>query len=300
MDLRDAAERIGVLHARALTSSRDLGAFGQQTEVARDEDLTGVAADGMHPLLEGVQLAGERGEGECAGDVRKLCGQQRVIEIQRADTRHGAGAVGDAEALLADERFQNGNGRLAHGLRAGETLTVEERFAASEQHKAHMRQRGQIAGRAQRALLRDHGRHAAIEHRDEHLHQQRPHTADANTERVCAEQHDPAHDLLRIRVAGAGAVAENEIRRELVAQLLRHGDGGKISEAGRDAVGDPLLRSDFFRQRAGGAHRLHGAGRDRDLCAAAADGDQLLQRQIMAGECNGMDGVGILHGFRSF
>ena len=38
----------------------------------------------------------------------------------------------------------------------------------------------------------------------------------------------------------------------------------------------------------------------RDLCAAAADGDQLLQRQIMAGECNGMDGVGILHGFRSF
>ncbi len=214
---------------------------GKKTKIFCDPDLSLLTPGGVHPLLEGVQLAAQSGEADGSDDIRQLGGLQSIIEIERADAGHGAGAVGDAKAFLADQRIQNGNPRQLHRLGAVVFHALKASPAAAQQNQPHVTQRSQIARGAERALLRDDGGNAAVEHLREHRDQQRTNAADADAEGVGAQQHHAADLLVGIGIARADSMTQNQVGGKLCAHILRDGHVCKITEAGGDAVGHALF-----------------------------------------------------------
>ncbi|MPM87050.1 hypothetical protein SDC9_134143 [bioreactor metagenome] len=145
-----------------------------------------------------------------------------------------------------------------------------------------MGQRGQVAGRAQRALLGNHGGNARAQHGQHHPHQNGTDAGHAHAQRVCPQQQHTAHHLVGIGVAGAGAVAENQIGGQLVAHLLGHGHLLEISKAGGDSISNAVFRHNFFRQRAGLLHGLQRGSGQLHRRSIAGDGHEGLQRQAVS------------------
>ena len=78
-----------------------------------------------------------------------------------------------------------------------------------------MRQRREIAARADRSFLGNDRVDAAIQHRDKQLDDLQPDPAKAEREDVGSEQHHRAHFRLGKRAADAAGVAADEIQLEL-------------------------------------------------------------------------------------
>ncbi len=156
-----------------------------------------------------------------------------------------------------------------------------------------MCERRKVAGGAQGALLRDNGGNALVEHLEQHLNEQGADAAHAAAERVGAQQHHAADDLVGIRLAGAGAVAEDQVGGELVAHLLGDGDLLELAEAGGDAVGNAPLGGDLLGERAGLLHGLERGGSQLDRRVVARDGDEGLERQAVAVNDDVLDRSGI-------
>ena len=131
-----------------------------------------------------------------------------------------------------------------------------------------------------------------IEHPDEHFHQYRPHTADTHAQGVGPQEHHAPDLLVAVGVAGAGAVAEDQVGAELGAHVVGHSYGGKITEAGGDAVGHPLFGGDLLRQGPGALHGLQRLGRKHDPGAVAGHRNKLLQGQAVTvdGDLNNIFG----------
>ena len=238
---------------------------------------TAVAPGGVHPLLEGVQLSGEGGESQGADEVGHPGRLEGVVKVQAAYAGHGAGAVGDAQALLAHQGVQGLDAGAGHGFAAGETLALIECLAPAQQHQAHMAERRKVAGGPQGAFLRDHRGHALVQHINQHFHQNRPHAAEALAQGVGPQDHHAADLLHGVRFAGGGTVAEDQIGGQLAAPLVRHRHRGKVAKAGGDAVGNPLFPGDFLRQGSGAGQSLPGGRIQLYRRAKTGHGYQRLQ-----------------------
>ena len=84
-------------------------------------------------------------------------------------------------------------------LGAGQRLALEHGGALPDERQREMGERGEIAGRTDRATARHHGRDAPVEACEQKLDRLRPCAGVALRERVRAQQHRRAHDLPRIR-----------------------------------------------------------------------------------------------------
>ena len=142
MDLGDAAQGVGVLYARALAAGQDLGALCEKAHVFGHLNLSGVAAGGVHPLLESVQLSGEGGQRQGADQIGHPGRLEGVIEVERAYAGHGTGAVGQAKALLAHQGLQGLDAASRHGVAAGEPLPLIHGLSPAQEHQGHVGQRG--------------------------------------------------------------------------------------------------------------------------------------------------------------
>ena len=67
--------------------------------------------------------------------------------------------------------------------------------ALAHQRQADVRERREVAAAADGAVARNHGRDAFVEHRQQRLGEQRPHTGHAHRQRAGAQEHGRTHDL---------------------------------------------------------------------------------------------------------
>ena len=100
-----------------------------------------------------------------------------------------------------------------------------------------MRERCEIARRADRAASRHDGQHAAVEAFEQQLDGLDPRSGVAFRERVRAKQHRGAHDLVGVRLPHAAGVRAQQPQLQLLGQLLGDRAVDEAAEAGVDAVG---------------------------------------------------------------
>ena len=77
---------------------------------------------------------------------------------------------------------------------------------------------------------------AFIEHFCHHGNQYRANAGYAAAQSVCTQKQHAADNFFGIRVAGSGAVAQNQISGKSVGHLFWNSNAGKIAETCGDAV----------------------------------------------------------------
>ena len=105
-------------------------------------------------------------------------------------------------------------------VRARQQLAVEPRLALADQRQREVRERREVAARADRAAARDARQHAAVEALEQQLDGLDARARVALRERVRAQEHRRANDLVRVGLADAAGVAAQEPQLELLGQLL--------------------------------------------------------------------------------
>ena len=108
----------------------------------------------------------------------------------------------------------------AERLPARQPLAVEPGLALADERQREVRERREVAARADRAAARHVGRTPRFEALDEQLDHLDARARVALRERVRAQQHRGAHDLGRVRIADAARVAAKQPQLELLGQLL--------------------------------------------------------------------------------
>ncbi len=156
------------------------------------------------------------------------------------ERRDGGGrlrAVDEGEPFLRFER---------HGLEPGGTEGVPAgerggavaggRLSFADQHQREMRQRSQVAARADRAPARHLRVHAAVEQVDQAFERDAADAGESFGEHVGAQRHRRAHRANGERLADAGRVAAEQIELERAERAARNGGVGQRAEAGVDPV----------------------------------------------------------------
>ena len=236
----------------------------------------------MDAGVEGVAKTRQALEGHGRDHVAELGGADGVVQRESTDGGHRAGAVGHAEAFLGHERVEGGNAGLGHRLRAGHLHALIHGLALAEHGQRHVSERREVAGGAEGALLGNDGGNALVEHLEKHLNEEGAHAGHTAAQGVGAQEHHAAHDLVGIRLAGGGAVAEDQVGGELIAHLLGDGDLLELAEARGDAVSDAALSGDLLGQGAGLLHGFQSGGSQLDGRIVASDGDEGFERQAVA------------------
>ena len=125
----------------------------------------------------------------------------------------------------------------AERLGAVDQLAVDDGLPLADERQREVRERREVARCADRAA-RGHARqHAAVQALEQQLDRLDPRARVALRERVRAQQHCGANDLVGIRLADAARVRAQQAELELLGQLLGDLLGDEASEAGVDAVG---------------------------------------------------------------
>ncbi len=115
-----------------------------------------------------------------------------------------------------------------------------------------MRERREVAARADRAARGDVREHAAVQALEQQLDRHDARPGEPLRKRVRAQEHRRAHDVVRIRLADSARMAAQETELQLLAQLLRDVRRDEPAEARVHAVG--VLALDAVDELAGRAH----------------------------------------------
>jgi hypothetical protein len=128
-----------------------------------------------------------------------------------------------------------------------------------------VRERGEVATRADRTARGHVRQHASVQAVDEQLDQRRTRAGIPLRERVRAQQHRAADDLARIRLADPAGMTAQEPQLELLRLLDRNRARDEAAEARVDAVGVVIPRDpiDELARRPHLLPRLLGEGHRR-------------------------------------
>ena len=153
-----------------------------------------------------------------------------------------------------------------------------------------MRQRREVAARADRAPARDVRQNAAVEELDEQLDGLHARAGETLGEGVRAQQHRRADDLVRIGLADPAGMASKEAHLQLLGQLLRDRARDEPAEAGVDAVRVLLLAVNrALDEVAGGLHALPGGVREPDGRVIDCHRPHVGESEVVAGESLALD-----------
>ena len=288
MHLWHAAHRVGVLDARVSDAVRgDVRAAGhERAQVAGDGLLSGMRPARVQLLVPRAVGPAQGLGGHRADDVGRRREDLRVVEREAPDGGHHLRAVDERHALLRSE-LEGLEARGTEGLSAGAPLRPLDGLAFADEHERGVRERREVARRADAAVHRDVRMHAAVEHVAEEIDDVRSHAGSPRREGVRPEQQDRAHDVLRERRADADGVAADEVALKRAELVVRDPHGGKVAEPGVHAV-HRLVPAGHLRDDLGRLldRALRGAVEtDRDVLAR--DRDDVGDRKVVAGEPEG-------------
>ena len=123
-------------------------------------------------------------------------------EPERAVSGHELCPVDEREPLLRGQLHRLEPGARQR-LEPGHPLALEERLTLADERQGEVGERREVAGRADAAARRDDGHETAVETREHELDRLDTRSRVPLGERVRAEKHRRAHDLVRIRLADA-------------------------------------------------------------------------------------------------
>ena len=236
VDLWGAAEGVRVLHLVApAVRLEDGGALQQTKDVRGARPLALERAELVDLGEEAPPRALQRLEGERARDVRRPGESLRPNDRQRADGGHELGPVDERQAFLGLQldRLEAG---ADERLGPREDVAVDLRVALADQREREVRERGEVARRADGAPARHERGHARVQAAEEQLHGLDPRARVPLGERVRAQEHRPPHHLVGVRLADAARVASQEPELELRGELGRDRLRDEPAEAGVDPV----------------------------------------------------------------
>ena len=196
-----------------------------------------------------------------------------ALGVEHGQPQHGgAGLRAVDQRSLPWARARPAAGR-ARRASAPERRGPETRFALADEDKCNVRERGEVAARADRAA-RGHDRmHAGIEQRDERVERLDSDAGVALREHIRTQRHDRAHDRRRQRFADARGVAAQQIQLEAIELVGWNRDVGQRAEAGVHAVDGAAGRRMRVDDRARPAHAVtrrrsdvHALAVTRDVC----------------------------------
>ena len=229
--LRLAAEAVGVLDlAAAAVAGEDRAAFEQSGDLGGDADLAGLAAQRRDARVERL--------GRCPSSASTdNAPAARAAANTRSPMNKASSAIA-VEAWVPLISARPSLGPSSSGSRpsfcsaaaAGRIVAGDVDAAVAHQRRDQMRERGEVARRADAALARDHRHRVAVEQALERVDDQRP---DARIAAAEAEQFQDDHqpdDVARQRLAEAGAVRQDQIALQLGQPVV--GNAG-VGEAGR-------------------------------------------------------------------
>ena len=245
--------------------------------------------------VESVGNAVKRFQRQGADDVGVLFEFQRVVQRQRAESGERRGAVVESQPFLGmqSDGFEP---RQLHGFERGHAPALMEHVALAEHGGGDVRERAEVARRADGSLLGHHGRDAEVEEVDQ-LRQRFQRDAGMSAKQaVEAQQHDGAHHVDGQRFADADGVAADQVFLKQAGAGGIDLDGGEIAESRRHAVDDAVAGDPVLDQRGSPVDQADGLFGKLHRSAAARDVDQLFEGQVTAGKD---DGIGTVHGDHS-
>ena len=167
----------------------------------------------------------------------------------------------------------------------GKQLALEPGLPLADERQREVRERCEVAARADRAAARHVRQQPAVDALDQELDRLDARARVALRERVRAQQHRRAHDLGRVRLADAARVAAEEPQLELLGQLLRDRRRDEPAEPRVDPVG-VLARPvrGALDQLAGGAHPVSRRVGERDGRPLHGDVPDVVDREVFAAQ----------------
>ena len=156
--------------------------------------------------------------------------------------------------------------------------------ALAHQRERAVRERGEVAGAAERAVLVHDRGDAGVQHRDVGGEGLLADAGAAGRQRRDAQQHQRAHHLALDLGAGAGRVRADQRALQLAAHRDRDVPGGQGAEAGGDAVVRLGVVREAADHLAGAAHLGQGLLGQHDRGAVAGDPHDLVDGQRAGAE----------------
>ncbi|SVK54411.1 Uncharacterised protein [Acinetobacter baumannii] len=184
----------------------DFAARAEQVAVGEGGvDLAALAAHLMDTRIERAAGAQRRFHRQAARHGR---GGEQVFRVEQAAQRKGGGDLGAVQQRQALFRRQRQRFQTGLGQRFGrrQPLALMARLAFAQQHQAHVRQRRQVAGGANRALQRDMRINFGVDQRDQRLDDFQTNAGEAARQAVDFQHHDQAHQIVVGGLAHAGGV----------------------------------------------------------------------------------------------
>jgi hypothetical protein len=220
--------------------------------------LAGVGADPVQ-LRQERPLRAEHGlDGQRRGHVRHGEQVAGVLDGEQQHAEHPVGAVDQREAFLGGE-VERAQAGVVQGLRGGGTGTVlAEHPALAEQHQRAVRQRCQVAGRAQRAVFRHPRRDVRVQQVGDALGEHRAYPGVAEGQRAQPQQQHGPHHFAGHRRADPGGVRADQRVLQLGPPFGGDERVGERAEAGGHAVHRAAGGLDGVDYRAAAGHRGDG------------------------------------------
>ena len=265
MHLRHAAERIRILNARVAVTMRlaDLAVGEQLAQERRGPHLAHLPA--RRPgCARRTRLA-------CPAAPRATSRPRRApfargARVDKSDQRDAGvrlRAVDERDALLRREHDRLGADLPQHFCAGSSRSPVQQRSFA-DQREREMRERREVAARADASLLRDRRVQIGVQHLEQQIDELRTRTGVTLGDHVGAQQHHRAHLALGKAIPDAGRVAPHEIHLQLGQPVARNGDIGQLAESGRHSVYRGVAVHDAIHDRARAEHPFARLGRETD------------------------------------
>jgi hypothetical protein len=234
-------------------AGHDPAAGQQRPEVRRRRGLPGVRPELLQVVGEHGVGAQQRLDAHGGGDVGRRQQPAEVGQGQHQHPEHAVGAVDEGQPLLLGQLDRLDAALPQRLRRPAEHPRPVAYGALAHQRERHGRQRGQVPGAAQRAVLVHDRRDARVEHGGVGLRGLHAYAGAPGGQRGQPQEHQRAHDLALHLGPRSRRVRADQAALELGPPLRGDVRGGERAEAGGDPVVRPVVLGQLL-------HDVPGAG----------------------------------------
>lgn len=256
----------------------ELGPLKHGKHVGGRGALARVRADGVQLGREHLVGAEQRLQAQRGGDVGGLVEGVEVGEGHDQHAEHAVGAVEQGEALLLAQ-LDGLDPVLGEQFAGGPYDAVGALgVALAHQGQGAVRQRGEVAGATEGAVLVHDRGDPGVEHIGHGLRDLGAYAGVSGADGLQPQEHQGAYDFPLHPRAHAGGVRADDVALQLGAEFRADVPGRQGAEAGGDAVDRVRLGRQRVHDLAGRGQRRHGLLRQLDPGSAARHGENVGRR----------------------
>jgi hypothetical protein len=264
------------------------GAAGKQREnIGRRDPLAGVRPGGMNPRIEGARRSAQRVDRQRRRNIRRPAETFRSQRRECGDGGRWLCAVDEREPFFRHQRHRGQRRRRERIASGHDTCVVADGgLAFADQDEREMRQRREIATRANRAAARDSRVHAPVQHFHQQIERAPPDARESFGEHVGAKRHRRADGSRRQKVADSSRMAAKEIQLKRAERVAWDSCFSQRAKTGVDSVDRLVARGLAIDDRTSRIDARHCRRRQRDGCVAIRDSRKIVEPKRLAIEKN--------------